>query len=38
MQIDNNSHVYGIDCLNAKVGNMREIKVFETLASKKHQV
>lgn len=36
-QIQNNSHVYGVDCLGAKIGNMEEINVFETLLSKKQQ-
>lgn len=35
-QIDENSSVYGISCLTAKVGDMRKEHVFETLSSKKH--
>lgn len=37
-QIEQNTHVFGIDCHSAQVENMRERQVFETLASKKHQV
>ena len=38
LQIENNSHVYGINCDTASVENMKECEVFETLASKVHQV
>lgn len=37
-QIEEKTHVYGIACLDGKVDNMRKLEVFETLASKKHQV
>jgi len=37
-QIEEKSHVYGIACLEGKVDDMRKLEVFETLASKKHQV
>ena len=35
-QIEENSNVYGIACLKASVGDMREEEVFETYASKVH--
>lgn len=38
LQIEHNTHVYGVSCDGAKIDNMRDIKVFETLASKIHQV
>ncbi len=37
-QIDEKTHVYGIACLDGKVDDMKKLGVFETLASKKHQV
>merc|ERR1711935_1197000 len=32
------SHLFGIDCSNAKISNMEDINVFETLLSKKQQL
>ena len=37
-QLSEDSHVFGIACLDAAVGDMRKLEVFETLASKKLQV
>lgn len=37
-QIEEKSPVYGIACLDGKVDDMRKLEVFETLASKKHQI
>lgn len=37
-QIEEKSHVFGVACLEGKVDDMRRLEVFETLASKKHQV
>ncbi len=37
-QIEENTHVYGVACEKAKISNMREEEVFETLSSKKHQI
>lgn len=37
-QIEEKSHRYGIACLEGRVDDMRKLEVFETLASKKHQI
>lgn len=37
-QIEEKSHRFGIACLEGKVDDMRKLEVFETLASKKHQI
>ena len=37
-QIEEKLPVYGIACLDGKVDDMKKLEVFETLASKKHQV
>jgi T-complex protein 1 subunit epsilon len=37
-QIEEKSHRYGIACLEGRVDDMRRLEVFETLASKKHQI
>ena len=37
-QIEENTHVYGVNCDTATVENLREYEIFETLASKIHQV
>ena len=37
-QIEQKTHVFGINCDTAQVENMREFEIFETLASKVHQV
>jgi len=37
-QVEGNTHVFGIGCLEGKVSDMKELEVFETLASKVHQV
>lgn len=37
-QISEKTHVFGVNCDTASVENMQEYEVFETLASKKHQV
>lgn len=37
-QIEEKTHVYGIACLEGNVDDMRRLEVFETLASKKHQI
>jgi T-complex protein 1 subunit epsilon len=37
-QIAENTHVYGVACLEGKVDDMRRLEVFETLASKKLQI
>lgn len=37
-QIEEKSHVFGVACLEGKVDDMRKLEVFETLASKKHQI
>lgn len=37
-QIEEKTHVFGVACLEGKVDDMRRLEVFETLASKKHQV
>lgn len=35
-QVDEKNSVWGISCMTASIGDMREEKVFESLASKKH--
>lgn len=37
-QIEENTHVYGVNCDTASVENLQEYEIFETLASKIHQV
>ena len=37
-QTENKSAVYGIDCMGANTTNMKELKIFETLLSKKGQL
>ncbi len=37
-QLAENSHVFGVSCLDGRIENMRKIEVFETLASKKLQI
>lgn len=37
-QIEEKSHNFGIACLDGRVDDMKKLEVFETLASKKHQV
>jgi len=37
-QISENTHVYGVDCLEACVSNMDAIEVYETYQSKKQQL
>lgn len=37
-QIADNTHVYGVDCLQAKVSDMKSIEVFEAFKSKKQQL
>jgi len=37
-QLSENSHLFGIDCIGAKISNMEDINVFETLLSKKQQL
>jgi len=36
-QTTEGSHLFGIDCIGAKISNMEDINVFETLLSKKQQ-
>lgn len=38
LQVNENTHVYGIDCMQTKVSNITELQVYETLASKKQQL
>jgi len=37
-QIAEDSHLFGVDCMGAKISNMEDINVFETLLSKKQQL
>ena len=37
-QLADESPVYGIACMDAEIGDMRKLEVFETLASKKLQI
>lgn len=37
-QITEESHKFGIDCIGAKISNMEDMNVFETLLSKKQQL
>jgi len=37
-QISEKSHKFGIDCIGAKISNMEDLNVFETLLSKKQQL
>jgi len=37
-QISEGSHKFGVDCLGAKISNMEDLNVFETLLSKKQQL
>jgi len=36
-QTTEGSHLFGVDCIGAKISNMEDINVFETLLSKKQQ-
>lgn len=36
-QIAEDNHLFGIDCMGAKISNMEDINIFETLLSKKQQ-
>merc|ERR1712183_1139392 len=36
-QISEESHKFGVDCIGAKISNMEDLNVFETLLSKKQQ-
>lgn len=38
LQIEHNTNEFGIACINALVGNMKELGVFESLNSKKQQI
>merc|ERR1712194_930622 len=37
-QISEESHKFGVDCIGAKISNMEDLNVFETLLSKKQQL